>query len=76
MTNLMQLAIAVLADLQLNKPVHANDRRRLIYDGSRNSYGFTSETRTLNNDERRALLCCYYLTSTLVISSSGVFDVD
>ncbi len=64
MTNLMQLAVAVLADLELNKPVHTNDRRKLIYDVTRSSYGFTSETRELTNDEKRALLGCYYLSST------------
>ncbi|OAA70128.1 hypothetical protein LEL_09944 [Akanthomyces lecanii RCEF 1005] len=64
LTNLLQLAIAALADLELNKPVHANDRRKLVYDVTRSSYGFTSETRELTNDERRALLGCYYLSST------------
>ncbi|XWX01572.1 hypothetical protein V2A60_009600 [Cordyceps javanica] len=62
-TNLMQLAVAVLADLELNKPFHANDRRKLVYDVTRSSYGFTSETRELANDERRALLGCYYFSS-------------
>lgn len=64
LTNLLQLAIAALADLELNKPAHANDRRKLVYDVTRSSYGFTSETRELTNDERRALLGCYYLSST------------
>ncbi|KAJ3474316.1 hypothetical protein NLG97_g9899 [Lecanicillium saksenae] len=64
MTNLMQLAVAVMADLGLNKPVHANDRRKLVYDVTRSTYGFTSDTQVLSNDERRALLGCYYLSST------------
>lgn len=68
MTNLVQLAISIMADLELNKPVHPNDRRKLIYDNARSSYGFTNETRVLTNDERRALLGCYYLSSTYVMT--------
>lgn len=65
-TNLLQLAIAVLADLELNKPVHSNDRRKMIYDAARSSFGFTDETRDLSNEERRALLGCYFLSSMYV----------
>lgn len=63
MTNLLQLSIAILADLGLNKPAHANDRRKLIFDASRSSYGFTVDTKTTTNEERRALLGCFYLSS-------------
>lgn len=64
MTNLTQMAIAVLADLELNKPYHANDRRKMIFDPTRSSFGFTTETMKMNNEERRALLACFYFSST------------
>lgn len=63
-TILLQLAIAMVGDLELNKPTHANDRRKSVFDGARSSYGFSSEVKILTNEERRALLACYYLSST------------
>ncbi|KAJ5091777.1 hypothetical protein NUU61_006647 [Penicillium alfredii] len=67
MTNLLQLAIAMLADLGLNRPTHANDRRKFMFDSSRINYGFLVEARTLKNEERRALLGCFYVSSVCVV---------
>lgn len=67
MTNLIHLALAVLADLGFDKPAHVNDRRTVIFDGSRSSYGFAEETNLMDNEDRRTLLGCFYVTSVLVV---------
>ncbi|KAJ5180594.1 zn 2cys6 transcription factor [Penicillium capsulatum] len=63
MTNLLQLAIALLADMGLNKPTHGNDRRKYMFDSSRITHGVLAESRMMTNDERRALLGCFYVSS-------------
>lgn len=66
MTNLLHLALAVLADLGFDKPAHLNDRRTVIFDASRSSYGFAEETNRMDNEDRRTLLGCFYVTSVFV----------
>ncbi|KAJ5097014.1 hypothetical protein N7456_007735 [Penicillium angulare] len=63
MTNLLQLAIALMADLGLNKPSHGTDRRKLMFDSSKLTQGAVAESRLLRNDETRALLGCFYVSS-------------
>ncbi|KAJ5597050.1 hypothetical protein N7450_003508 [Penicillium hetheringtonii] len=69
MTNLIHLTLAVLADLGFDKPAHPNDRRTVIFDGSRSSYGFAEEGNSMDNEDRRTLLGCFYVTSV----ASAVF---
>ncbi|KAJ5717361.1 hypothetical protein N7488_003007 [Penicillium malachiteum] len=52
MTNLLQLAIALLADLGLNKPTHGIDRRKLMFDSLRTPQNALAESKALTNDER------------------------
>ncbi|KAJ5577993.1 uncharacterized protein N7459_006957 [Penicillium hispanicum] len=68
MTNLIQLAIALLADLGFNKPTYGSDRRKLEFDRSSTmaSTGVLAESRILTNDEKRALLGCFYISSVFV----------
>ncbi|CAI7574928.1 unnamed protein product [Penicillium pancosmium] len=73
MTNLLHLALAVLADLGFDKPAHLNDRRTVIFDASRSSYGFAEETNRMDNEDRRTLLGCFYVTSVFVFSRPTPF---
>ncbi|KAJ5291799.1 hypothetical protein N7478_001050 [Penicillium angulare] len=67
MTNLLQLAIALLADLGLNKPSHGTDRRKLMFGSSKLTQGAVAESRPLRNDETRALLGCFFVSSMFVL---------
>jgi hypothetical protein len=75
LTNLLQLSIALLVDLGLNKASYTSDKHQMITDTTKMLHGMLhgnsvySQIRT--NDERRAFLGCFYLTSTLAIFSKA-----
>jgi hypothetical protein len=67
LTNILQLSIALLVDLGLNKASHTSDRHKMVTDTTKMLHGDLVYTRVRSNDQRRAFLGCFYLTSTLVI---------
>lgn len=64
-SNLTQLALALLADLGYAKPSHQNDRRKLIFDESRTSFGFHRVDAPCDESlpAYRCALACFYLSS-------------
>lgn len=62
---LLQMAHALISDLGLNKVPHQNDRRAVIFDNSRTSYGFCENDGVPKQslDEKRAVLGFFYFSS-------------
>ncbi|KAK0112917.1 hypothetical protein ONS95_014638 [Cadophora gregata] len=60
-TGIHQLALALLFDLGLTRPLRDNDGPISVLETARSRSQKDEQERT--HDERRALLCCYFLTS-------------
>jgi hypothetical protein len=67
LTNILQLSIALLVDLGLNKASHTSDKHQMATDTIKMLHGDSVYTQVRSNDERRAFLGCFYLTFTLAI---------
>ena len=65
----VQLALAVLFDLGLNKPLRENEGPDMVADTFRLTADKAKEIRR-SSEERRAFLSCYILTSTYAIPTA------
>ncbi|MCJ1433461.1 hypothetical protein MMC27_002823 [Xylographa pallens] len=65
MTNLLQMAVALVTDLGLNRPPYrASPKQRTVIDDAKAALGFAIGSQTPGSDEYRAFAGCFYLTST------------
>lgn len=71
LTNLLQLSIALLVDLGLNKASYTPDKHQMVTDTTKMLHDNSVYSQIRTNDERRAFLGCFYLTSTLAIFSKA-----
>jgi hypothetical protein len=63
-TGIIQLAIALLFDLGLNRPVREEGPAEIMQDAGRSAPGNNPREKKRSPDERRALLSCFLLAST------------
>lgn len=68
LTNLLQLMVALVVDLGLNKAPNFHDRQRVAIFATENAHGNQELSTTRTNEERRALAGCFYLTSSMSTS--------
>lgn len=61
----MQLAIALLADMGLNRSSHPNDCRGVLFDDAKlvEGYNFSSGTNSWTTEQMRVAAGCFYLSS-------------
>ncbi|MCJ1383625.1 hypothetical protein MMC17_006739 [Xylographa soralifera] len=65
MTSLLQLAVALMTDLGLNRPPdRASPKQRSMIDDAKAALGIIAKSQTQGFDEYRAFAGCFYLTST------------
>lgn len=70
LTNILQLSVALLVDLGLNKAPCTSDKHQIVTDTTKMFHGNSAYSQVRTNDERRAFLGCFYLTSMLVTVSN------
>ena len=66
LTNVLQLSIALLFDLGLNKSPYASDKHPMVTENTKLLNFNLVFSQSRSNDERRAFLGCFYLTTALV----------
>lgn len=67
---MLQLSIALIVDLGLNKVSYTSDRHQIAAETAKMFHGNSVFQKARTNDERRAFLGCFYLTSVLVSHSA------
>lgn len=66
-TSLLQLAIDLVIDLDLNRPPNISDKPKTVSEAMRFVYGHKPKPVSGSLEERRAFLGCFYISSMYIL---------